>query len=83
MISFLETAKNVGIITFGQLEPFPGLGPFALGVLLFPLFTVWLLMLGAVLKGHGVKKAIKMSLIAMTAVGYPVWAVWLARQHLI
>jgi hypothetical protein len=83
IISFLETAKDVGLISFGSLEPFPGLGPFALAVLFFPLFEIWLFALGVVLKGIGVKNAIKMSVIAITSVGYPIWAVWLARQHLI
>ena len=80
-VSFVETAKDVGLITLGPLEPLPGLGPFALGAVFFPLFDLWPLLLGAVLKRGGVNGAMKMGAIAATAIGYPLWAVWMARRH--
>jgi len=79
VISLSETLQDVSVIRYGSLEPFPGLGPFALGVIFFLLAEVWLLMVGQTLKRRE-KNAIRMSLIAVTAVGYPVWAVWLARR---
>ena len=80
VISLSETLQDVSVIRYGSLEPFPGLGPFALGVIFFLLAEVWLLMVGQTLKRGGEKNAIRMSLIAVSAVGYPVWAVWLARR---
>lgn len=80
LISFLETLRDVSAIRYGSLEPFPGLGPFALGVVFYILVEVWLLMLGFTLKRGGEKNAIRVSLVAITVVGYPVWAVWLARR---
>ena len=79
VISLSETLQDVSVIRYGSLEPFPGLGPFALGVIFFLLAEVWLLMVGQTLKRRE-KNAIRMSLIAVTAVGYPVWAVGLARR---
>src|SRR5712692_1134634 len=49
-VSFLEVAQEVGLLSLRSLEPIPGLGPLALGVVFFALFEVWLLMLGALLK---------------------------------
>ena len=80
LIPLSETLQEVSVIRYGSLEPFPGLGPFALGVVFFFLVEVWLLMVGLTLKRGGEKNAIRMSLIAVTAVGYPVWAGWLARR---
>lgn len=80
IISLSETLQDVSVIRYGSLEPIQGLGPFALGVVFFIVLEVWLLMMGRMLKKGGEKNAVPMSLIAVTAIGYPVWAVWLARR---
>ncbi len=80
VISLSETLQDVSVIRYGSLEPIPGLGPFALGVVFYLLADVWLLMVGLTLKRGAEKHAIRMSLIAVTAIGYPLWAVWLARR---
>lgn len=80
IVSFSDTLQDVAVIKYGSLEPFPGLGPFALGVVFFILAEIWLLLVGRTLKKGGEKNAVRMSLIAITAVGYPAWAVWLARR---
>jgi len=83
ILSFLQSAQGAGLISFRSIQPIPGLGPFALGVLFFLLFEIWLLMFGVVLKRSGVKNAIKVSLVSMTGLAFPVWPFWLARQSAI
>ena len=78
--SFLLTAQEIGLISLQSSGQVLALGPLALQAVFFLSFEIWLLMLGAALKSAGIANAMKMSLIAITTVGYPIWVVWLARQ---
>jgi hypothetical protein len=86
--SFLLTAWEVASGTwshFGSLTPpQPGLQQFlfALQIVFFLLITIWFPMFGTVMKGAGIANSLKMSLVTLIPLGYPIWAVWLARQRL-
>ncbi len=82
MVSALTvTLEDFGILTLGSLEPYPGLGPLGLGVLFFVAIDVWILQIGYLTRGVGrVPKGVLMSLIGITGIGYPLWAVWLGRK---
>jgi hypothetical protein len=80
------TARIVGVVgilglsIFSFLEAFGPISVLFVQFLFFIIFDIWFLLLGAVLKGTGMRSAMKMSLVAMTSLAYPVWAFWLARQ---
>jgi hypothetical protein len=80
LVSFLQVAVDFRLIDFGRLEPVPGLGPLLLAVLLIPVFDVWLLALGRMLKKRGAGDAVKVAVVGITFLGYPIWAFWMARR---
>ncbi len=71
--SFVLTAEGLGLIGFSPLR-------LLLQFFFSFIFGAWFLMFGIVLKASGIKHSIRMSLLGMTLVAYPIWAIWLARQ---
>ncbi len=74
--SFLLTSTELGLLSL----PSGLLGPLALQGVFFLMFEIWLLMLGSALRQGGLANSLGMSLLAVTLVGYPVWAIWLAGK---
>jgi hypothetical protein len=47
---------------------------------MIPVFDVWLLALGRMLKKKGAGGAVKVAIVGITFLGYPIWAFWMARR---
>jgi hypothetical protein len=47
---------------------------------LVPIFDVFLLALGRVLKKKGAGGGVKMAVVGITSLGYPIWALWTAQR---
>ncbi len=79
--SLLIAAEGLVAIGGGSISP-PGMPYAFLGIssVFFLMVEVWLPMAGRRLERAGFKGAWKLSLLALTQVGYPVFAVWLARR---
>jgi hypothetical protein len=87
--SFLLAASEVAFgnwSRFGVLTPAqPGLQEFlfVLQFLFLIPILIWFPLLGTVMKRAGIANALKMSLVTLIPLGYPVWTVWLTRQPLV
>lgn len=79
--SLLVAAEGLAAMAGGSISP-PGM-PYAflsISSVFFLLTEAWLPMAGRRLQRAGLTGAWKLSLLALTGVGFPVFAVWLARR---
>jgi hypothetical protein len=74
--SLLLTSAEVGLLSLSSGL----LGLLVLQGVFFLLFESWLVLIGFTIKQAGIVNSIGMSLTAVTIVGYPAWAIWLAGK---